>query len=277
MPLLRYPLRALARRNLVPYRLLNGALGDEVITLQAPFSGEPFRYALDETDQIGAILYWYGWQRWERLVVPHFLRLLDQTKVFLDIGSHTGVYSLLACAHRKDIQVRAFEPNPRIFKKLLRNVEINGFGDRCILSPAALSDSCGTATFYLPEDPTMGTLEPEIYSSLIEGQITVERSTADTMIPADVRVDLIKIDVEGHEHQVMLGMTRILKENRPVLIFECLPDGPTELISSALKDSGYQVCLIGEHGLEPASAVVPPSVELSNFLAYHPSRPISGL
>jgi len=40
------------------------------------------------------------------------------------------------------------------------------------------------------------------------------------MIPDDIRIDLVKIDVEGGEYLVLSGADRILKKDKPLLIFE---------------------------------------------------------
>lgn len=51
-------------------------------------------------------------------------------------------------------------------------------------------------------------------------KITVLMKKLDDEIPKGIKIDLIKIDVEGAELQVMQGATEIIRENRPLIIFE---------------------------------------------------------
>src|SRR5262245_20569340 len=64
---------------------------------------------------------------------PHSMRLwcrlVRDATAILDIGAHTGVYSLAAASLRKDIQIHAFEPNPYAAARLRVHKHLNGFAN----------------------------------------------------------------------------------------------------------------------------------------------------
>lgn len=131
----------------------------------------------------------------------------------LDIGAQTGYYTcLLAVAVGGAGKVYAFEPMPQSFELLARNVQENGFSDRVQMYPRAASNQTG-----------------QIQASMISGMYVashVEGTTAITMdcvrvddIIAD-KIDLIKIDVEGHEPAVLEGMRSLIARSHPIILTE---------------------------------------------------------
>jgi FkbM family methyltransferase len=148
-------------------------------------------------------------------MVPGFLRYARQSTLFVDAGANTGFYTLLAHAANPNIQIRAFEPNPAVFKKLARHVELNGLAACTQLHAVALGNSTGTGRFQIPEDATMAHIAAP------------GDGTDGIQVPIGQPVDLMKIDVEGYELGVLQGMSTILRAHRPVLFFECLPGSIT--------------------------------------------------
>ena len=71
------------------------------------------------------------------------------------------------------------------------------------------------------------------------------------------RIDVVKMDIEGHEPQALKGMTGTLKKHRPVLVSECNPDGIRELSGiepeqylGSLRKLGYSISVIEMSGEE---------------------------
>jgi FkbM family methyltransferase len=175
--------------------------------------------------------------------------------VVVDVGAFVGHFTLLA-ARSAGVSgtVFAFEPNPRDFPWLRRNVAMNGFDDRVVAIPKALADHSAVVRLYLAgRDPTQSSLFPPSEGA---SYVEIEALTLDDYWTdrAPSGLDLVKIDVEGAELRALVGMRRALASGatRPVLFVECNPaalergsGSSTELLET-LHGLGYRVQLIDE-------------------------------
>jgi hypothetical protein len=89
---------------------------------------------------------------------------------------------------------------------------------------------------------------------------------------ADARVDLIKIDVEGHEPHVLDGARQVLERDHPSLMLEILRSTPLPALLGVLEPLGYEASWVTEADgkLQPLSAERPPKSR--NALFVHPER-----
>jgi FkbM family methyltransferase len=140
-------------------------------------------------------------------------RLLKRTRRFLDIGANVGIYSY----YFKNIfqKVDAFEPLSEI-THLLKS----GQNKSLVVHNVALSNEIGELDFYIPllrgkTAPPLASLEERDSECEVR---SVKVETVDSYNFDDV--DLIKIDVEGHERFVIEGAIRTIKKSKPVLIVE---------------------------------------------------------
>jgi len=134
----------------------------------------------------------------------------------IDIGANEGVFlkrfqSLAPQGHHM-----AFEPIPRMaaaLKASFPNADVR----QC-----ALGASTGQTTFcYLPTMPGWSGLKRQPYPGNAQPQeITIDIFRLDDLVPADARVDFIKIDVEGAEFEVLRGAGETIKRTRPYILFE---------------------------------------------------------
>jgi len=87
--------------------------------------GKQIKIKTNQTSFMTHLLFWEGYQNFEYTDI--FIKLIRKTKIFYDIGTNLGYYSLLAEMENPDIKVVAFEPakGPLFFAK--ENVEINNF------------------------------------------------------------------------------------------------------------------------------------------------------
>jgi FkbM family methyltransferase len=137
-------------------------------------------------------------------------QLVGKGDKVLDVGANIGYYTLIfarqvgACG-----RVFAFEPDPANFALLKKNVESNGYKN-VVLVNAALSDQSGRLKLYLC-DENRG--DHRIYPSAENRQaIEIPAITADLCVgdqAGDIR--FVKMDVQGAEGRVLLGMDRILQ------------------------------------------------------------------
>jgi len=134
--------------------------------------------------------------------------------LFIDIGANIGWQTLMA--GRIGARAISFEPSPKVFDHLRRNVSMNQFASVEVRS-IALSDREGEAfmTFSDPSANNDGTatLESPADGAADALRNTVKLSTFDRQIGVlDEPVRLIKIDVEGHEISVLKGMQESLRK-----------------------------------------------------------------
>jgi FkbM family methyltransferase len=194
-------------------------------------SGESVKLALDLHDDLSRMWYFWGYSGYERATVRLFCELLKSKCCVFDVGANIGYYTLLAASALEGRgEVHAFEPCPRVFRKLRQNVNRNVF--RCVnLNQTAIADTDGEQRLFLPAD------QAGVNASLIENFtkqdafVMTPTARLDSYCKAHVRrpVDLVKIDVEGAEASVLRGAGVLLDEWRPDLIFEVLPPYEKEL------------------------------------------------
>lgn len=174
-------------------------------------------------------------------------RLLSPGSIFIDVGAHLGIYTLVASQLVGESgRVVAFEPSVQSFSRLRQNIVLNGLTNVCAF-PVAVSDRTGRAWLYHPEVPDSNSLGKDpAWGNEAEEVVT---QTLDHVVEecALTSVDVIKIDVEGAEELVLRGATKTLISMRPAIIFEVNPSFSTLLglsaqgASNLLKSLGYEI------------------------------------
>ncbi|MFI2369176.1 FkbM family methyltransferase [Streptomyces sp. NPDC018833] len=235
-----------------------------VVTLHAP-DGSPFRYESFEEDSHGRNIVWRDMRDWEPTTQPLLFSLAKRSEVFVDVGAHTGLYSLLACLANPELRVFACEPNPDLARRIEANVLLNELGDRITIVEAAMSDTSGSATLSVPRKrshaASLRSPDPG------EGAVEVKVKTGDELL-AGLPVDLVKIDAEGLEAKVLRGMTEVLRARSPKLVVECLDGAALNSARDVVADLGYHhIFHIGPGCVTSVEASFPgPSAQFSNFL-----------
>jgi FkbM family methyltransferase len=137
----------------------------------------------------------------------------------LDIGANIGIYALPWAAVNADVTVHCFEPNPAVRARLARNVALNRLGARVLPRSEALSDRAGTATLYGSDD--MSSLNKGVNTGRQAVPIEVRLARLDDVLEREgPPVSLVKIDVQGHELEVLRGADELISRHRPALILE---------------------------------------------------------
>jgi FkbM family methyltransferase len=154
------------------------------------------------------------WEPYESSLVQQYLQPGD---VFLDAGANIGYFTVLAaaCVGERG-HVYAFEPEPRNFRLLQDNVELNGFSSAVSCMQVALTAESGVGQLYLhPEN--LG--DHQLFSNGEDRQsVAVELlAGVDVFSNGDVRLDLVKIDTQGAEQAVVQGLLPLLRESGATL------------------------------------------------------------
>lgn len=156
-------------------------------------------------------------QKYDALSERIFKQVLSKSSNAIDIGAHKGSILKSILKNSPEGQHIGVEPIPFLanqLKKDFPNVEIHN---------CALADSSGETSFqHVVSDPSYSGLKRREYKSdnVEVEEITVPVNTLDDIVPADRKVDLIKIDVEGAELLVLKGGMSVLRNSKPVVVFE---------------------------------------------------------
>jgi FkbM family methyltransferase len=184
-----------------------------------------FEMLLDARGKLEGDLIYYG--HYESHLQQLFSELGKDEGVILDIGANIGLHSLYLARVFPRAKVLAFEASPRVFDDLYINLSLNKCNNLEVYN-TALGSSQGEMVFYEPsgrgiENRGLGSFNPDNVPEDF-AKVTLQVDTVDSLITkklgADEKVSMIKIDVQGHESQVLGGAAACLSEHRPVIFME---------------------------------------------------------
>jgi FkbM family methyltransferase len=156
-----------------------------------------------------------------RITTPLERFVLDSVPergVYIDVGANNGFfYALQVGLQHPDARVFAFEPDPEILPHLERNVAVNGLAEQITVVPVALSDTVTDGRL----TAGLGASGYLLDSNDVHG-VQVRVTTLDTFVADNRidRIDVIKVDVEGHEERVLAGARETLAAFHPTLVLE---------------------------------------------------------
>jgi FkbM family methyltransferase len=224
-------------------------------------------------DWIPTQLFWHGWLGYEREVTETFYSLARKSDVILDVGAHIGFFSVLAATVNRHSNVYAFEPLPRVYERLKRNVALNQLRNIQTFC-AAVGERNGEQEFYFPNEdaPVSSSLRSDMLLATLGEEVVqhvrVPVTTLDSVVESHKleKVDLIKLDTERTEHDVLAGGTQILKRFQPHIICEVWPDANNiQQLENLLRPHGYLFYQLMPDG--PVKRLrIEPSVEALNYL-----------
>lgn len=180
-----------------------------------------------------------------------FRRLLRPGMTVFDVGANIGYYSLQAAPLvGREGGVHAFEPTPRLARRVEQNAALNGFTNVRVTA-AGVSDEVGTMQLHFSRE------DSEANSIFVSGEaydaVEVPVTTLDAYATAHGidRVDVAKVDCEGAEVLVVRGAQRLLTgPGAPLLLIEVNPTtlrragtSADELLG-ALRGCGYHCHLL---------------------------------
>ena len=202
-----------------------------------------------------------------------FISYLKKGDIVIDVGANIGTLTLLSASLvKEDGKVYAFEPNPRTYKYLLKNIKLNGLNNIktfCIAigaknSVAELADLRTDDMNYIITDKP-GNIRT----------IKTKLSSLDEVMPSSIKkINLLKIDTEGYELFVLKGASNVL-DITECIYYESWEKHFTKLnyrtqdISFLLKENGFKIFrIVGkEHICEIKDISHYESSHLENLIA----------
>ena len=156
--------------------------------------------------------------KYDRLTKKIIKENIAQDSNCIDIGCHKGEILEILIHQSPNGSHFAFEPLPTFYSDLVKK-----FKDKATIFPYALSDKSGETEFHFVRNaPAYSGIQKRKYAVQepdIE-KLKVEVKKLDEVIPENVKIDFIKIDVEGGEFDVLKGGINLLQKYNPLLIFE---------------------------------------------------------
>jgi FkbM family methyltransferase len=158
----------------------------------------------------------------------------------IDVGASYGIYTVAAALSVGPTgRVWAFEPMPHCIPFLQRSLDLNGCAQATV-NPIAISDHSGSLSFALTGNPETNAVTTGRAASAEIGQLPA--ATLDEMAQQNGwrDIDLVKVDVEGHETQAIRGGAAFFGANSPLVMIEVRAVGSVDFAGlELLSEMGY--------------------------------------
>ena len=170
---------------------------------------------------------------WDRMALNLINKYLPDGAVILDIGANVGSHTVYWALERQAKKIYSFEPLGQTFEVLSKNIELNNLQDFVTISNKGLSNEKCKAKVRLFWEQNVGGTS---FMKSADGE--------HDFVPLDSidipeKIDLIKIDVEGHEIEVLEGARDTIYRNKPIIVIETFDK--KERVSNFLFTLGYEL------------------------------------
>lgn len=176
-----------------------------------------YRIHLDSPDAMNLSVFGGYYEEYEMSL---FELEIESGSVVLDIGANIGLYTLIAA--RRASKVFSFEPDPRSFSNLKRNVETNNAMNVHLINKAVRNKSgkdpfCSYSKYPLDRGNLhlVSRNEKMNQESIIVETISLDEFFRDK----SKRIDIVKMDIEGLELEALEGMADLINTNRNMKFF----------------------------------------------------------
>jgi FkbM family methyltransferase len=169
---------------------------------------------------------------------------------WLDVGSNLGIRSLLALSEKRPVYF--FEPNSELNRLNIERCRLNEFNNYSVFE-IGVSDKTQLVEFKIDKTSYNSTLEADLLSeNSIDHTETIKTDTLDNIYRNNfntIKTACIKIDVEGHELNVIQGARSLISSLSPTMIIEVNKrDHHFQKFAQMIKEFGYTLFEIGDFG-----------------------------
>lgn len=169
-------------------------------------------------------VFWTGY--YEIDLAKILKNVIKKDFICFDIGANVGVHSLLMAKYAFDGHVYCFEPFTPVRERLKINLAANGFSNVTVF-PWAVGEVSEKMDLYTP---ILGSdnygQSSTIKKDYLGASIKIDVKSIDDVKELNelLRVDFIKIDVEGSESIVLNSLSSLIIKHKPIIIFEYDPN-----------------------------------------------------
>ncbi len=176
----------------------------------------------DEDDKRIAPIEILNFQHYEKVDSDMIFKVVGDGDRVLDIGANIGWYSLGLAKRYPGCHVKAFEPLPKTYAYLKKNVELNSLSNIEIFNHGFSNESAVLTFYYYPSGSGNASLAQLTEAEGVDKISCQVLRLDDFMGKESGGVDFIKCDVEGAELLVFQGGIETLKKHTPVVFSEML-------------------------------------------------------
>jgi FkbM family methyltransferase len=180
------------------------------------------------------------YRQWEPELTQLFWNSFGSDTVFVDVGANIGYFTLLAGSkiHAGGAgRVIAVEPNPECCALIERNLVINWSMCEIALHKVAVGADNGEVWLASPADRAANAHVSLGGEENGERKFRVPLAPLDALVPDGLKVDILKIDVEGHELSVFQGAQRVIAQSPDIKIV-------MEWSQKQMQDAGVSVAAL---------------------------------
>jgi FkbM family methyltransferase len=182
---------------------------------------------LDLEDLYHALMYH------EKNILDFVLGNFPEGSNFVDIGANIGGYSVRLATRGR---VFAFEPDPRNYRLLALNVNLNKLTNIRTYNKA-VGDHNGKVKLYLSRfHGRHSTIEGSVRGGT--EYVIIDSVTLDSILAEPDTIQIMKVDVEGAERLVLEGAIRTLEKTKYVIV-ECSTAYAVSTINQFLTSRGF--------------------------------------
>ena len=181
---------------------------------------------------------------YEITVIDYIKELIPDGEVFIDVGSHIGFYKVGLSRNFK--KIFSFEPSPFQNQYLERNVLVNNLHNVSI-SNNAVSNATdkNVDLFIMGRSGGTNTIEVSCANDAMS-KTTVRTISLDSCLFEDL--SFLKIDVEGHEIEVLKGAINTIKLHKPIILCEVWDNTEARMeFSKVMESMDYEYKFLFKH------------------------------
>tara|TARA_X000000950_G_scaffold289477_1_gene413957 strand:+ start:2176 stop:3156 length:981 start_codon:yes stop_codon:yes gene_type:complete len=180
-------------------------------------------YLLTNDNGISRSLILFGKREEDKMYILN--KIFKKDMNIFDIGANIGYYTIFFLIKIKKGKILAIEPSSENLKLCKKNVELNNLSMKNInFIPAGVSNINAKKTFFMSRQSNLHTFNIEGSAKRhLNGESRVVKTfTVHSLSKKFFVPNLIRMDVEGHECQIISGMLKYIKKGifKPHICFE---------------------------------------------------------